>query len=141
MQHGGAVEDQILDGQRQSDKGQTGEDGGAVPGEMLQRLDGAALQDGLMEQIGAGVAGDRQFGEDEDVDLLALGPAHQGEDVLNVKGTIGDAQQRRGGGYTQETVGIHGPLSPRRIAEQALALSFYGSVLPNKIDDPTPSSA
>ena len=141
MQHGGAVEELIVDGQRQADDGEAGEDAALPWRDASSASTAPRCKRGLVEQIGAGVAGERQLGEDEDGDLLALGPAHQGEDVLGVEGTVGDAQQRRGGGDAEETVGIHGPLSPRRIAEQALALSFYGSVLPNKIDDPTPSSA
>ncbi len=78
MQHGGAVEDPIVHHERQTHDGQTRKLGGTLGNKLLQRRDRAALQDRLMKQVGAGVAGQGQLGEDEDVDALALGLPHQG---------------------------------------------------------------
>ncbi len=125
MQHGGTIEEQIVHGERYTDDSQAGEDACAFLGELYQSIDSAALQDRLMEQIGAGVAADRQFGENEDVDALALGSPHQGEKVLHIESTIGDAQQRHGGGDAQETEWSHETLWPHRIAELLPAMLFY----------------
>ena len=108
VEHGGAVEQLVVHGERQADDGEAGEGAGARRDDVGQRVEGAVLQGGLVEQVGAGVAGERQFGEDEDGDALGLGAGHEGEDALGVEVAVGDAQHRRGGGDAQETVMGHG---------------------------------
>ena len=110
VQDGGAVKHLIVHGQRQADQGDAAERIGAGSEQVFEGVQGAALQDGLLEQVGAGVAGQRQLREDQDGDALRLGPLHEGEDALGVEGAVGDAEHRRGGGDAEETVEKHGSL-------------------------------
>ena len=72
MQHGGAVEELIVHRQRQADDGDAGKDLAAGPAHLLQGIEGGLLKQTLVEQVGAGVAGQRQFGKDDDGHGLGL---------------------------------------------------------------------
>jgi hypothetical protein len=65
----------------------------------------------VLEQVGAGVAGDAQLGEDDDGGAFALGALQEREDLLDVVSAVGDAHHGRRGGDAQETVLEHGSLA------------------------------
>ena len=107
LEHRGDVVELVLDGPRQPDHRETGEARAALLDEADQRFAGGVQQDGLLKQVGAGVAGQGQFGEDDDVDLLLFGAGQEGEDRVGVAGAVGHAQPRHGGGDADETVLDH----------------------------------
>src|SRR5262249_30132190 len=76
--------------------------------ESLQAVEGAALEQRLLEKIRAGVPGESEFREDEDVNLLARRRGHQLQDAAGVVGTVGDAHAWHGGRHPDEAVLDHG---------------------------------
>ena len=107
VQDRGAVEQLLVVPQRQADHGQAGEASGRGAGHALQRGQGAVAQHRLVEQVGAGVAGQAQLGKDEHAHALLFGPLHQADDLLGVELAIGHAQARHRRGDPQEPVMEH----------------------------------
>ena len=108
LEDGGDIEELIVDQPGQADDGQAGDSSPSLFGEQaVQRVAGRVVQRRLMEQVAAGVAGEGQFGEDEDVNLLLLGAVEQVEDALGVEAAVGDAQPRHRGRNANETVLEH----------------------------------
>ena len=65
------------------------------------------MQRRLLKEIGAGVAGEREFGEDEDMNAVTLGLAHEVEDLSSIVLGVGDTQRGDGGRDAKETVLEH----------------------------------
>ena len=60
-----------------------------------------------MEQVAAGIGRQPQFGEDEDIDRLGLGPLHEAECAFGVEIAVGHAQLGRCRRDTQKTMMEH----------------------------------
>ncbi len=108
MQHRGAVEDLVIDQQRQTHHRHSGVGRSAGFQDLGQTFQGPVQKRGLVEQVGTGVAGQSQLGKDHDGHSLALRLAQQRDDLLGVEVTIGHAQHRAGGCYSEETEMRHG---------------------------------
>ena len=71
-------------------------------GEREQRVGGPVQQQVLVEEVAGRVAGEAQFGEDDDLRALVVGPAGEVEDLLQVEVDVGDLERRNRGRHPHE---------------------------------------
>jgi len=108
LENRSAVEETIIDHQRQAHYRQAAENSAALVHNLGQGRKGSTLKDGLVKKIGTGVSGQAKFGKNQDADTLLLCPIHETEKVLDVAGTVGHPQSRHCGGDANEAVMGHG---------------------------------
>ena len=63
--------------------------------EVFQASQRRLLEGLVVKQVGTGIAGQTQLGENQDSDILVLGALHQGQDTPGVKATVGNPDGRR----------------------------------------------
>src|SRR5579875_3159309 len=89
-----AVEELVVHDKRHADEGDAAEQllGGA--GDLAEGRYRAGLQRLLLEEVGAGVAGQAKLGEDENCHAFALSLLHQLHDLLRVVNAVSHLQLR-----------------------------------------------
>ena len=106
MKRGGAVECAILRAYRQPDNAHDVHRFRFVQ-QPRQTLLGFVQQQGVAKQVGAGVGGQSQFGENDYLHARGFGLAEQIERLLCIEAAIGHFYRRNGGRHLDESEIFH----------------------------------
>ena len=138
VEDGGAVEELVVHDQRQADDRDAAKAGRCV-GHAVPARSTAASWSGVVEQVGAGVAGQAQLGEDDDVDALSSAWCQQTEGAVGVEAEsatrrcgMAAATRRKPWGVMRNAAGQRLPLHFTAVTALSRAAISLGRIASNR---------